>query len=254
MKTFSLRAFGLAFATSAMVFIGGNAAAQSNGAIPAPTSVAGTVTHLSGLLRVKSASGQNRVLAVRSEVMQGDTLITERDTYARIKFVDDGEAVLRPGTQLAVEAYAYDAVAPAKDNIVLSLLKGGLRAVTGLAGQRNHDVVKVNTPTATIGIRGTHFGALFCQNDCGGVPTSSGTTPANGLHVDVAQGAIVLTNPVGSQVFQAGQFGYVANLNTPPVTVPPQQGVQVTMPTAISQNVPASQTVGNKGAPECTVR
>jgi hypothetical protein len=241
MTIFSLRALGMMFA---MLLIGGNAAAQTNGTVPAPSSVAGTVTHLSGLLRDRSKSGVNRVLAVKSEVMQGDTLITEQNTYARVKFSDDGEVVLRPGTQLAIEAYAYDAVAPAKDNIILSLLKGGMRAVTGLAGQRNHDVEKVNTPTATIGIRGTHFGALFCQNDCGGVPTASGQTPANGLHVDVAQGAIVVTNPGGSQVFNVGQFGYVASQATPPLIVPPAQGVQVTMPTSISQNKSSSQSIG----------
>jgi hypothetical protein len=248
MKIFSLRVFGLAFA---MLLIGGNAAAQTNGTVPAPSSVAGVVTHLSGLLRVKSSAGVNRILAVKSEVMQGDTLITERDTYARIKFTDDGEAVLRPGTQLAVEAYSYDAVAPAKDNIVLSLLKGGLRAVTGLAGQRNHDVVKINTPTATIGIRGTHFGALFCQNDCGGVPTPSGSTPANGLHVDVVQGAIVLTNPSGSQVFTAGSFGYVSSNYAPPVLVPPSRGVPLTMPLSISQNSSGSQTIGASKVNAC---
>ena len=120
-----------------------------------------------------------------------------------------------------------------------------------MAGQRNHDVVKVNTPTATIGIRGTHFGALFCQNDCGGVPTSSGKTPVNGLHVDVAQGAIVLTNPGGSQVFAAGQFGYVGNASTPPIIVPPAQGVQVKMPTFISLNSNSSQTTGASKVNAC---
>jgi hypothetical protein len=251
MKIFSLPALGLAFT---MLLIGGNAVAQVNASVAAPSSVAGTVTHLSGLLRAKSSTGVNRVLAVKSEVMQGDTLITEQDTYARVKFSDNGEVVLRPGTQLAVEAYAYDEIAPAKDNIVLSLLKGGMRAVTGLAGQRNHDVVKVNTPTATIGIRGTNFGALFCQNDCGGVPTSNGSAPANGLHVDVSQGAIVLTNPSGQQVFIVGQFGYVASLNTLPVVLPPAQGVPVTMPPSISQNVPSSQTIGKSNTVSCMVQ
>jgi hypothetical protein len=82
----------------------------------------------------------------------------------------------------------------------------------------------------------TNFGALFCQNDCGGVPTASGTTPPNGLYVDVVQGSIMVTNASGSQSFQTGQFGYVANLNSPPVIVPPAQGVPVTMPLSISQN------------------
>src|ERR1700693_3557518 len=105
MTIFSLRALGMVFA---MLLIGGNAAAQINGAVPGPSSVAGAVTHLFRLVRSTNTEGRNRVRAVKSEVMQGDTLITEQDTYARVKFSDDGEVVLRPGTQLAIEAYAYD--------------------------------------------------------------------------------------------------------------------------------------------------
>jgi hypothetical protein len=254
MIIFSFRTFGIALA---LILTAGQAFAQSNGAIPAPSSVAGVVTHLSGLLRAKSGTGASRVLAVRSEVMQGDTLITEKDTYARIKFSDNGEVVLRPGTQLTIEAYAYDAVAPANDNIVLSLLKGGLRAVTGLAGQRNHDVVKVNTPTATIGIRGTNFGAIFCQADCAGVPTGSGTAPAAtppGLYVDVSQGAIVLSNPAGSAVFTAGQFGYTPSFSSPPVMVPANVGLPFTMPPSISLNAPATQSDPKANMVNCTVR
>lgn len=240
MTMFSLRAISLVFA---LLLIGGNAVAQTAGTVPAPSSVAGVVTHLSGLLTAKSSAGASRILAIKSEVMQGDTLITERDTYARVKFSDEGELVLRPGSQLVVASYAYDAIAPANDSVVLSLLKGGLRAVTGLVGKRNHDAVTINTPTATIGIRGTHFGALFCQNDCGGVPSASGQTPANGLHVDVTEGAIVVRNPAGSAVFSAGSFGYVLNPGTPPASIPPAQGVPVKMPPSISRNVPI-QTFG----------
>ncbi|ASU40750.1 hypothetical protein hmeg3_22230 [Herbaspirillum sp. meg3] len=209
--------------------------------------VVGTVTHLSGVLTAKRADGSTAVLAIQSKIQQGDTLITESNTYTRVKFLDNAEIVLRPGSQLVVKSYLYDADKPEKDNISISLVKGGLRAVTGLVGKRNHDAVSFDTPTATIGIRGTHFGALFCQNDCGGVPTSSGSTPQNGLHVDVAQGAIVLTNPAGQQVFQTGQFGFVANLNTPPVVIPPAQGVPVTMPQSISKNGPSTQQSAAKG-------
>lgn len=217
--------------------------------------VVGVVTHLSGVLTAKHADGSTAVLAIQSQIQQGDTLITESNTYTRVKFLDNAEIVLRPGSQIVVKSYLYDAEKPAQDNVAISLVKGGLRAVTGLVGKRNHDAVSFDTPTATIGIRGTHFGALFCQNDCGGVPTSSGTTPSNGLHVDVAQGAIVLTNPAGQQVFQTGQFGFVANLNTPPTVVPPTQGVPVTMPLSISRNAPASSsTQNNSGGVDCIVQ
>ena len=222
--------------------------------------VVGTVTHLSGVLTAKHADGSTAVLAIQSKIQQGDTLITESNTYTRVKFLDNGEIVLRPGSQLVVKSYLYDADKPEKDSVSISLVKGGLRAVTGLVGKRNHDAVSFDTPTATIGIRGTHFGALFCQNDCGGVPTASGSTPQNGLHVDVAQGAIVLTNPAGQQVFQTGQFGFVANLNTPPMVVPMTEGVPVKMPLSISKNAPKTSatsvvsSTSGAGGVDCIVQ
>ncbi|WP_231502200.1 FecR domain-containing protein [Herbaspirillum sp. RV1423] len=216
--------------------------------------VVGTVTNLSGVLTARHPDGSVRVMGSKSEVLQGDTLITQANTYARVKFMDDGEIVLRPASELVVKSYLYDAEKPEKNNVAMGLVKGGLRAVTGLIGKRNHDAVSFDTPTATIGIRGTHFGALFCQNDCGGVPTPSGAMPANGLYVDVAQGAVVLTNNGGQQVFQAGQFGYVANLNTPPVIVPPTQGVPVTMPQSISRNSPNPQSIGSARVNACMVQ
>lgn len=216
--------------------------------------VVGTVTNLSGVLTARHPDGSVRVMASKSEVLQGDTLITQANTYARVKFMDNGEIVLRPASEMIVKSYLYDAEKPERDSVAIGLVKGGLRAVTGLIGKRNHDAVSFDTPTATIGIRGTHFGALFCQNDCGGIPTTKGTTPANGLHVDVAQGAIVLINPAGAQVFQAGQFGYVANLNAPPVIIPPALGVPVTMPLSISTNAPGTRSVDASKSVACMVQ
>lgn len=213
---------------------------------------AGVVTHLSGTLSVKKSDGSTKLLSVKSEVQAGDILSTEQETYARIKFADGGEIVLRPGSQMKVESFAFDESKPANDSSVFNLLKGGLRAVTGLIGKRNRDNVSFTTPTATIGIRGTHFGALFCQNNCFGIPTTSGQPPANGLHVDVASGAISVSNGAGQIVVNTGQFGFVAP-NAPPVVVPPQQGIQVTMPTSISQNKGSGQGVVKGAGGDCGI-
>ena len=217
----------------------------------AQAATAGRVTHLSGILSAKKPDGTSKLLAVKSEVVEGDTVATEADTYARIKFADGGEVVLRPGTQLKIESYAYNAAKPESDNIILSMFKGGLRAVTGLVGKRSREKVSFQTETATIGIRGTNFGALLCQNDCGGVPTTGGSPPPNGLHVDVTNGAITMSNPAGTIQINAGQFGFVPNPNTPPVIVPPQQGIQVTMPNSIAQNKGGGKGVGKGGESEC---
>ena len=229
-------------------------AALALGLAPIPAVHAGTagqITHLSGTLSAKRADGSSKLLSVKSDVLEGDTLGTESETYARIKFIDGGEVVMRPGTQLKIENYAYNAAKPETDNIVMNMFKGGLRAVTGLLGKRSRDKVSFQTETATIGIRGTHFGALLCQNDCGGVPTTGGKPPPNGLHVDVTNGAIVMSNKAGTVQINAGQFGFVPNPNTPPAIVPPQQGIQVTMPSSIAQNKGGGKGIGKGDDAEC---
>jgi hypothetical protein len=83
----------------------------------------------------------------------------------------------------------------------------------------------------------------------------TGAPPADGLHVDVAQGAISLTNKGGTQIVDAGQFAYVRDASTPPVIQPPSQGIQVTMPAHISRNTSSGRTVGTKRDDmECAVQ
>lgn len=119
---------------------------------------AGQVVNVSGPLFAIKGDGARRVLAVGSNVDQGDLLITEEKTYARIKFTDQGEITLRPGTQLKVESYAFAQTEPTKDNVVFGLFKGALRSLTGLIGKRgNQEAYRLQTATATIGIRGTQF-------------------------------------------------------------------------------------------------
>lgn len=202
------------------------------------------VTHLSGVLVAKRADGSSRLLAVKSVVEAGETLSTERDSFARLKFADGSEIVLRPGTELKVEKFHFEEAKPEADSLALNMLKGGMRAVSGLIGKRNKGAVTYTTPTATIGIRGTHFGALYCRDDCENIRHPGGAAPRNGLYVDVAQGAISVTNTAGTLLLNAGQFGFVGDQATEPVAVPPLQGVQVTMPLSIRQNAASGVTGG----------
>lgn len=136
---------------------------------------AGVVTHLGGVLNVTRADGTQKLLSIKSEVQQGDVLRTEQDTYARIRFTDGGEVVLRPETIFKIERYRFNSVlSQAKpDGFMMRLVKGGLRAVTGLIGKRDPNNVRMRAGTATIGIRGTHWGVMCvgedtCKTDAGG--------------------------------------------------------------------------------------
>jgi hypothetical protein len=178
---------------------------------------AAVVTDLSGTLSVEKPGGAVKLLAKNSEVDQGDILTTEKGAYARIKFTDGGEVTLRPGTRLKIDSYAYDENAPEADSFVFSLLKGGLRTVTGLVGKRgNQNAYRLNTATATIGIRGTRYGALRCNGDCGGL--------GNGLYLDVVEGIINASNAAGSLDVSASQYGYVESFDKVPILLPSNPG------------------------------
>ncbi|RLM51915.1 iron dicitrate transport regulator FecR, partial [Halobellus sp. Atlit-31R] len=133
----------------AALFAAGNAAWAAQ--------VAGMVARLSGPLMAKKADGSVKVLALKSEIESGDTLVSEKNTYAQIKFIDNSEITLRPGTTFKVDNFSCDEGKPEADSASYSLVKGGLRSITGLMGKRNKEKFSLKTPNATIGIRGTTF-------------------------------------------------------------------------------------------------
>lgn len=208
------------------------------------------MTHLVGTLVARQPDGSTRLLAVKSALRTDDVLSTQQATFARVRFADGTEVALRPNSQLAVKAYAYQADKPTQDSMALDLRKGGMRLVTGLLGKRNPDQVRVDTPAATIGIRGTHFGLLHCAGDCGDIATADGRVPPDGLHADVAEGKINVRNEAGEVVLHAGEFGHVPDGNSAPQAVAPAAGFQVTLPESITRNDAAGRSVG-EGRNDC---
>jgi hypothetical protein len=167
---------------------------------------AGTVAQLSGTLSVKKADGSVRILSQKSSVESGDTLSTERDSYAQIKFDDGGQLTLKPNTTVKIASFRFAEDRPQDDSFVYGLLKGGLRAVTGLVGKRSKDNYQLETATATIGIRGTTLTADDCINDRSGDCQRLDA----GVYVGVADGEVIVRNGQGELGLAAGQFGLVA--------------------------------------------
>ena len=170
------------------------------------TAGAGTVTHLSGTLSVMRSDGSARILSRKSSVNSGDTLSTQRDSYAQINFTDGSTLTLRPNTQMKVEDYQFAQDRPQADSSFFRLLKGGLRSVTGLIGKRgNQDAYRIGTSTVTIGIRGTSGDTLDCTQDCDGVMLNSDKLP-KGLYHATYTGSHILTNEVSTVTTEENQF------------------------------------------------
>lgn len=185
----------------------------------------GTITHLSGVVSVRTADGRTVPGAPGVKVTQGDTAITGAGGYARIEMTDGGEMVLRPNAALKIEAYSFEPTKPESDSFIFSMLRGGLRTVTGLISKRgDKDSYKLRTATATIGIRGTQFDLRVCQADCGTLP--------DGTYVAVKSGAVQAANTAGNQLVSSGQVAFVPPL-LPPIILPRDPGIGFTPPAVI---------------------
>lgn len=153
-----------------------------------------------GRVSAVGSDGRERPLVKGVEINQGDTIRTTEDGRAQLRFSDGGYISLQPNTQFRVDEYNYDGKTDGEEKGFFSLLKGGLRAITGAVGHVNKETYRVNTPVATIGIRGTEF---LAQYD--GV-----------LRVKVGNGAIYMSNSTGDLVLFSGQSGEVTDENSQP--------------------------------------
>ncbi|MFP5441266.1 MAG: FecR domain-containing protein [Gammaproteobacteria bacterium] len=124
--------------------------------------VAGTVLYTTGKVTAVAADGSRRDLQRRSPVHAGDLLQTAAGARAQVRFTDGGIVALKPGSELRLDDYVDGDAVTAKN--VMSLIKGGFRTMTGAIGQRNKAAYKVNTPVATIGVRGTLYEASYSED------------------------------------------------------------------------------------------
>jgi hypothetical protein len=153
--------------------------------------LAGIIERMQGNAQVINSSGQ-KSLSVKAEVFQGDQITTSNDTEMLIRMTDGAVLALRPNTNMTVTEYHFDNKDSSRDNMFVRLLKGGFRTVTGAIGKKNPQKVKFNTPTATIGIRGTDFEVAVVEDSKKGAEA--------GTYNKVFQGATYLENNQGKQV------------------------------------------------------
>jgi len=180
---------------------------------------------MSGSVSVQKVDGSVTVGAAGTKIGVGDTLVTGSRSYVRMEMTDGGEMVLRPESQLLLQSYVFTEEKRSEDSLVMRMIKGGMRTVTGLISKRgNRDAYQLITPTATIGIRGTQFDLRVCDANCGSLP--------NGTYVAVRFGAVQAASPQGSLAVAAGQVARVPATGAP-VILPRDPGIGFTPPAVI---------------------
>jgi hypothetical protein len=140
----------------------------------------------------------------------GETVVVGSNAFAQIRFSDGGLVSLRSGSEFRIDDYQFKGEEDGSEKAVFSLIKGGLRTISGRIGKTNKQNYRMNTPVATIGIRGTHYGVRQCLGDCGaGIP--------DGWYIGVLEGSIVFTVGGKEYVCNAGEYYYIPIDGGPPV-------------------------------------
>lgn len=126
-------------------------------ALAAP--LAGHVILTKGQVTATAEDGTNRALKRRSEIFNGDVIRTGPTGSVQIRFIDKALMTIKANSEMNMEAYllAQEGNTEQKEQVLMSLVKGGFRTITGTIGKGDKSAYKVNTPAASIGIRGTNY-------------------------------------------------------------------------------------------------
>jgi len=187
-----------------LISIGGVASATllaSIAAFPvmAQSAPAARIDFAIGDVAAVNKAGLSRPLAKGAQVEQGETINTNNGR-AQLRFTDGAYVSLQPQSKFRIDQYRFEGKQDGSERTFLSLLKGGLRTITGVVGRTNKKNYQVSTTVATIGIRGTEYTIQY-----GG--SISGT---------VGEGEIVVCNSAGCQTVNTGGTFYVADQDTRP--------------------------------------
>jgi hypothetical protein len=163
---------------------------------------------------------QNRVdkNAVERKLTMGaglnarDFLTSQADSYVVMVFRDGEKVTLQPNSEFDIVKYDFQKPGK-KDQMLFKLATGGMRALTGSIGKKDHSAYALDTPAATIGIRGTESETVI--DDAFDVNT--GAAP---VYNHVTEGAISIKNEAGEMTLNQGESSVTVSSTAPTVQVP----------------------------------
>lgn len=117
---------------------------------------AGSVKAVSGQAQLARHGAAPTALRPGERIFENDVLTTGAASSLGLILRDNSLVSLGPSSRLVVERFLF---APEKGALasILRVAKGSAACVTGEIAKLSPDAVRVLTPTAVIGIRGTHF-------------------------------------------------------------------------------------------------
>ena len=104
-----------------------------------------------------------RTLAVGMGVFLGERVLTDSGGEAQLLFNDGTRLVVGPNSSLVLDNFVFRS-GSAENQFAVRALGGAFRFITG---EQNKDAYLIQTPAATIGVRGTAFDFVVTPQDTG---------------------------------------------------------------------------------------
>jgi hypothetical protein len=181
--------------------------------------VAGTVGKIdefSGPVRLLDLEGKERAAAKGGEVREGDRISTAENGRVQVRLSDGGYLSVRPNTELVFKRYVLNETIPAQSSFWVSLLKGGFRSITGMIGRINPAGYRIETGTATIGVRGTDHEPFYIP-----APGPGERAPGEpGTYDKLNSGRSYIETPKAVLDLKPGQVGFAPRLDQAPRLLP----------------------------------
>ncbi|CCQ73777.1 FecR domain-containing protein [Magnetospira sp. QH-2] len=160
----------------------------------------GQVDTTTGTVTVTHADGTKETLAKGDSVYQGDILETASDGAVGVILADNSVFSLGEGGRMVLDEMVYDPGSQ-EGSASFALLTGAATFVSGQIAKFGQDAMVVNTPVATIGIRGTK---VFLETD--GDSIQAVNLPESTLRGETV-GEIVLMSPSGDTLGTINNLG-----------------------------------------------
>ena len=171
--------------------------------------IAGKIQNVIGTARVSKHTGQQYPAVKGDNLYEGDTVATGSNSNVQIRMVDEAIIWLRPNTEFKITTYRSTQHGSPKNEVALRLLAGSMRTVTGVIGKANPGDYKLSTPSATIGIRGTEFDAVYATPQ---IAADLQTAP--GTYNRVYMGGTSLQGATGQINLNTNQAGFMGEQAT----------------------------------------
>jgi hypothetical protein len=187
------------------------------GGVSAQTNDAGKFLSVIGDVRVIGRDGAPRAAQREAEFREGESIITGAGALAQLRMFDGALMSVRGNTEIKLERFSYAGEQDRNANFLLSVLKGGLRTITGMIGRQNRERYRITTATVTLGVRGTDFEIVHVP------PQAASREVPAGTYNRVFEGVTSMQNKAGIMLLVSRDQTAFAALQgtTPPVLIAP---------------------------------